>query len=257
VLQDLVPGFVPAVVATVPAWHAFIMDSAPAGSETWKWHLMRGEVDVAVARQAGSLLGRIHATSAERPALATGFGDRSFFDELRIDPYLRFVAAGAPRLRPALDDVIAELLEPGRCLVHGDFSPKNLLVSPAGELLLVDHEVAHWGHPAFDIGFVTCHLLLKSIRFRERCDAYLEAAAAVLNAYAGAAGTIRGGLGSFAARVTGALLVARVDGKSPVEYLTEARDRELARALGSRALLDPPTDPWALVSATRAALADG
>jgi 5-methylthioribose kinase len=257
VLSDLVPGAVPEVIATVPTRNAFVMRSAPAGTETWKVRLMRGDVSIAVATTVGQLLGRIHARSAVRADISRDFADTSFFDELRIDPYLRYVAVRTPALAPALDDVADVLLATGACLVHGDFSPKNLLVTPDAHLLLVDHEVAHWGHPAFDVGFVVSHLCLKAIRFRGAGHAavYLDAAAAVLAAYAEEVGELRLGLGAFATRVTGALLLARVDGKSPVEYLTDESDRATARELGREALLDPAADQRALVERVRAVLA--
>ena len=257
-LSELLPGSVPDVVAIVPERSAFVMRSAPPGTETWKDHLMRGEISPDVAETVGRMLGRIHANSAGRADLAVEFADTSFFDELRIDPYLRYVAATAPDLAPALDEVAAELLATGVCLVHGDFSPKNLLVTPDGGVLLVDHEVAHWGHPAFDVAFVTNHLCLKAIRFRAdgRAHAYLEAATAVLDAYAAEAGELEVGIGRFAAQTTGALLLARVDGKSPVEYLTDDRDRDLARSVGRDGLLDPPADPWAVLVRVREATAD-
>jgi aminoglycoside phosphotransferase (APT) family kinase protein len=204
------------------------------------------------------MLGRIHATSAGRAGLAAEFADTSFFDELRIDPYLRYVAAAAPDLAPALDEVAGELLATGACLVHGDFSPKNLLVTPDGHVLLVDHEVAHWGHPAFDVAFVTNHLCLKAVRFRAegRAPAYLEAATTVLDAYAAEAGGLELGIGQFAARTTGALMLARVDGKSPVEYLTDERDRAVVRSLGRDVLLDPPATPWVMLDRVRLATID-
>jgi aminoglycoside phosphotransferase (APT) family kinase protein len=245
-LAELVPGSVPEVVAVVPERSAFVMRSAPAGTGTWKDDLLRGDVSLLVAAAVGRMLGRIHAASAPREDLARAFADTSFFDELRIDPYLRFVAARTPDLAPALDAVAAELLATGVCLVHGDFSPKNLLVPRDDGVLLVDHEVAHWGHPAFDVAFVTNHLCLKAIRFRTegRASAYLVAAATLLDAYAAEARDLELGVGRFAAQTVGALLLARVDGKSPVEYLTDERDRALARALGRDVLLDPPADPW-------------
>jgi aminoglycoside phosphotransferase (APT) family kinase protein len=255
-LAELVPGSVPEVVAVVPDRSAFVMRSAPAGTGTWKDQLLRGEVSNPVAAAVGHILGRIHAASAPRADLARAFADMSFFDELRIDPYLRHVATRRPDLAPALDSVAAELLATRACLVHGDFSPKNLLVPPDGGVLLVDHEVAHWGHPAFDVAFVTNHLCLKAIRFRAegRAAAYLEAAATVLDAYAIEARDLELGVGEFAGRTIGALMLARVDGKSPVEYLTDQRDRALVHALGRDVLLDPPADPWGVLERVRQAV---
>ena len=245
-LSELVPGSVPEVVAIVPERSAFVMNSAPPGTETWKDRLLRGEISLQVAEAVGRMLGQVHAGSAGHPDLASEFADTSFFDELRIDPYLRYVAAAAPDLAPALDDVAAELLATGACLVHGDFSPKNLLVTPDGHVLLVDHEVAHWGHPAFDVAFVTNHLCLKAVALRAHGSVrgYLEAASTVLDAYAREVGDFDLGIGPFAARTTGALMLARVDGKSPVEYLTDERDRVLVRSIGRGIVLGPPDDPW-------------
>jgi aminoglycoside phosphotransferase (APT) family kinase protein len=256
ILAELVPGFVPEIVAVVQDRSAFVMRSAAVGSETWKERLMRGDVSQTDADKVGHLLGRIHAVSAARTDLAASFADRSYFDELRIDPYLRHLAARAPALAPALEDVIDELLTTSACLVHGDFSPKNLLMPPDGSVLLVDHEVAHWGHPAFDVAFVTSHLCLKAIRFRVRAGEYVDAATAVLDGYADEARHLGIALGSFAARVTSALILARVDGKSPVEYLTDDFDRGFARSIGSDLLLRPPDDPWELLRTIRGALAD-
>jgi aminoglycoside phosphotransferase (APT) family kinase protein len=256
-LARLVPGSVPEVIAVVTDRSAFVMRSAPVGTETWKDRLLRGEVSLTIAAEVGRMLGRIHAGSATRADLARDFADTSFFDELRIDPYLRYVAAQTPDLAPALDAIATELLTTGACLVHGDFSPKNLLVPPDDGVLLVDHEVAHWGHPAFDVAFITTHLCLKAIRFRAegRADAYLDAAATVLDAYAGEARQLELGVGQFASRTIGALLLARVDGKSPVEYLTDQRDRALARALGRDVLPDPPQDAWAALERASEAIA--
>ena len=255
VLAELVPGFVPEIVAVVPDRSAFVMRSAPPGTETWKDRLMRGEVWQTDADMVGHLLGRIHAASAERTDLAASFADRSFFDELRIDPYLRYLAARAPAVAPALGAIITELLTANTCLVHGDFSPKNLLMPPDGGVLLVDHEVAHWGHPAFDVAFVTSHLCLKAIRFRARAGEYVDAAVAVLDGYATETRDLGMALGSFTARVTAALLLARVDGKSPVEYLTDD-DRRFVRSIAGDLLLRPRHDPWELLGSIRQALAD-
>jgi aminoglycoside phosphotransferase (APT) family kinase protein len=241
VLGRLVPGSVPRVLRVVSEAHAFVMECAPAGSETWKAHLMRGVVDVEMARAAGVLLGRIHSTTAGAPGLASEFGDTSFFMELRIEPYLHHAALRHPELATQLGGLANRLNEPGICLVHGDYSPKNLLVTPGGGLLLLDHEVAHWGQPSFDVAFALSHLCLKTIRFRGAGE-YLHAAMAFLEAYRAASSVAEAATGTLCGGLLAGLMLARVDGKSPVEYLAEG-DKDLVRALTGRILRDPAAVP--------------
>ena len=238
-LDELVPGSVPRVLADLPDRLAFVMACAPDRSETWKERLLRGEVEPELAANVGTLLGRIHARSASRPGTAAEFADRSFFEELRLDAYFRHVRGAHPDLAPALDQLIAGLDGPGLCLVHGDFSPKNLLVTPDGGVLLLDHEVAHWGQPAFDAAFVVSHLMLKSVLRRDAGPAYTDAAQTLLAAYREAAGKelAEAATGPFGATVLGGLLLARIDGKSPVEYLETEPDRDLVRGIARRVLL--------------------
>ena len=250
VLAGLVPGSVLPVLRVVPDAHAFTMACAPPGSDTWKAALMRGDVQAEVARAAGELLGRIHARSAAQPELATAFADRSFFIELRVEPYLSHAAMRHPDLAEELASLAERLLDPGVCLVHGDFSPKNLLVTPAGGLLLLDHEVAHWGQPAFDVAFVLAHLCLKAIHFRR--VAYVEAAAGLLAAYRETSTVADAAAGALGARTLAGLMLARVDGKSRVEYLTEG-DEGTVRTLATGLLRDRVTDIDAVLDAAREA----
>jgi 5-methylthioribose kinase len=236
-LDRLAPGSVPRVRLVVPERHAFVMEAAPAGAEPWKTSLMRGEVGAANAVRAGMLLGRIHAGSAADPSLASSFADRSFFDELRVDPYLRRVAAVHPDVASAVGELIAALEAPGSCLVHGDYSPKNLLVTTDERLLVIDHEVAHWGDPAFDVAFVLTHLCLKAVRFADRSGEYLSLADGLLRAYRSVPGSFHAATGELAGRLLGAILLARIDGKSPVDYLDE-QQRELVRAAARGVLAD-------------------
>lgn len=253
VLHDLVPGSVPAVLDIDEHRYAFVMACAPDGSATWKSQLMAGRIDLATAGAAGTLLGRIHARSAEYGALAAAFDDRSFFDELRVDPYLRTVARRHPDLAPQIDTMIAELFATRSCLVHGDFSPKNLLVQPDGALLLLDHEVAHWGNPAFDPAFVLNHLCLKSLKFPERADAYLAAAEMLWTRYlAERPPDPRGTLQAETARLLGGLMLARVDGKSPAEYLVTEAERARARGVARELVAARVSDVLAAFAAVRA-----
>src|SRR5690349_22703198 len=130
VLASIVPGSVPETLAHDEARHALIMACAPEGSANWKVQLMSGVVDTDTSAEAGRLLGRIHARTVGSPDLATAFDDRSFFDELRIDPYLRTLMPRHPDLAPLIGAMVEEHLATRVCLVHGDYSPKNLLVAP-------------------------------------------------------------------------------------------------------------------------------
>jgi tRNA A-37 threonylcarbamoyl transferase component Bud32 len=254
VLERLVPGSVPKVVRVIPEAHAFMMDCAPAGSDTWKAHLMRGEVSQDVAHAAGLLLGRIHTRTAGAPALALEFADTSFFTELRIEPYLHYAASRHPEFARELGKLADWLSGPGICLVHGDYSPKNILVTPAGDLLLLDHEVAHWGRPAFDVAFALSHLCLKAIHFRLSTP-YLKAATTFLEAYRANSSVADVATSTPCAELLAGLLLARVDGKSPVEYLV-SHDKQAARALAGRFLREPAVTPEAVLAAVGEGAAD-
>jgi aminoglycoside phosphotransferase (APT) family kinase protein len=253
VLSRLVPGSVLDVLAVDPDENLFTMQCAPEGSRTWKMDLMRGAVQPGIASAAGTLLGQIHTRTAASVELASAFADRSFFSELRLAPYLHEAASRHPDLAGELDWLVDRLREPGICLVHGDYSPKNLLVTPAGSLILLDHEVAHWGQPAFDVAFVLSHLCLKSVHFRGAGD-HLRAATDLLAAYRQASAVADAATGVLGARLLAGLMLARVDGKSPVEYLTDT-DGEIVRALARRVLRDRDADFEAVFDAVRRAIA--
>jgi 5-methylthioribose kinase len=252
VLTGLVPGSVLPVGRIVPEACAFTMACAPDGSDTWKADLMRGDVRPEISRAAGELLGNVHARSASVPDLATAFADRSFFTELRVEPYLLHAANRHPDLAGELGWLADKLLDPGICLVHGDFSPKNLLVTPASGLLLLDHEVAHWGQPAFDLAFVLSHLCLKGIHLRS--VACVDAAADVVDAYRRASTVADAATGTLGARTLAGLLLARVDGKSRVGYLTEEQD-EMVRILAAGLLRGRVTDLDGVLDTVRAGVA--
>jgi 5-methylthioribose kinase len=242
VLGGLLPeGAVPRVLYTEPDDFLFAMTCAPEGATTWKARLMAGEVDFEVARQVGDLLGRIHRDGARALDATPSLADRSLFDALRIDPYYRTVARACPDASGAIEALVAAMQRAAddpdeRALVLGDYSPKNILVPPrAAPPVLLDFECAHRGDPAFDLGFCASHLTLKAIHFDDA--RYLEALAAFAAAYGAACGP---GMGpsrrNRAVAHLGACVLARVDGKSPVEYL-DAGGRAIARRVG-RALLD-------------------
>jgi aminoglycoside phosphotransferase (APT) family kinase protein len=218
----LFPQSVPRILFASSRHGYFGMEYFGAGFTNWKAALLRGECDPRVARQAMALLARIHASSRHRPDLARRFATTRNFRQLRTDPYLRTAARRHPALAACLEREADRLERTRECLVHGDFSPKNILIGDR-RLILLDCEVAWYGDPAFDVAFLLHHLCLKALRHapRERGLAALFAAA-VRAYFGGFRGTGRpmAALDRRSARLVLMLLLARVDGKSPVEYLT-------------------------------------
>jgi len=222
----------------------FGMTAAPSPHETWKERLLSGDADGAIASACGDLLGRLHAATWRDAAVARQFDDRQFFDDLRIDPYFRQIALVHADLRPAIQRLIDSVWENRFCLVHGDFSPKNLLVWNGG-LMLIDFEVGHFGDPAFDLGFVLTHLVLKSLWAGGECERYLALLESFWSRYATAlSATVSAAdmseLESRTAQNLAGCCLARVDGKSRVDYLA---DGDPAREL-SRQLFQQPPGSW-------------
>lgn len=220
--------------------YAFAMTAAPLGHRTWKADLLAGHFDPHIAAACGELLGRLHAGTWQDAELAKTLGDRTYFDDLRIDPYYRHIAGVHDNLRPAIEQLITSLDAHPRCLVHGDFSPKNLLVWDDGEadtapnLMLIDCEVGHFGDPAFDLGFFLSHLVLKAVHHES--DRPVELAQTFLDAYSSVVGDNISQheydmLQQRAVKNLAGCLLARVDGKSPAEYLTDGAKRDAVRRM--------------------------
>ncbi|MBI5281439.1 MAG: phosphotransferase [Candidatus Solibacter usitatus] len=231
-------GSVPRVLLEEREEHVFAMEAAPEGCMPWKTALLAGEVRREIAVWAGSLQGTWIRESARHPEWAQAFGDLTVFGELRVDPYYRSTAARYPELAERFASLIRECAQRRISLVHGDFSPKNLLAG-GGAMMVIDWEVAHWGDPAFDGGFLTNHLLLKALRRPAAWTEYEGAAGAFWEAARAEAGAGYDWLEGAAMRHLGCLLLARVDGKSPVEYIEEDAMKEKIRGV-ARGLITSP-----------------
>jgi 5-methylthioribose kinase len=235
----LVPGSVPEVLAVDERRCAFAIAKAPPTWRNWKELLLAGEVDADVGAQLGTLLAAIHVRTCGDEAALRSFDDVEAFEQLRVEPYHRTVMRRWPHVERSIGMVVDEMLDRRLCLVHGDFSPKNVLVGEDGALWLIDFEVAHAGDPAFDLGFMLNHLMLKAIHRPAAFERYEHAAGAFWDAYGAQVGGELTPDPAYAVLHTSCLMLARVDGKSPAEYLTEG-ERLLARSLATRFLLDPP-----------------
>jgi aminoglycoside phosphotransferase (APT) family kinase protein len=121
-------------------------------------------------------------------------------------------------------------------LVHGDWSAKNLLVA-GDRVIVLDWEAAWFGDPAFDSAFFLNLVYLKSLYNRNRLPDFLELMQIFRREYGKQVYPLDADLERRILRLTLMLLLARIDGKSPAEYITAENDKELVRAFVRDALL--------------------
>jgi aminoglycoside phosphotransferase (APT) family kinase protein len=238
------PGAVPALLGQDEASGALAMAYLPPERfPLWKAALREGHADRAFAARVGATLARIHATTAADADVAAAFPTDDIFFAIRLEPYLLAAAARHPDRATALHAIVAETQHTKRALVHGDVSPKNILIGPEGPVFL-DAECAWWGDPAFDLAFCLNHLLLKCLWVPAATTGLLACFDAVAESYLGAVTWEPvAELRARTARLLPGLLLARVDGKSPVEYINDDADRTRVRRVARALLADPVGDP--------------
>lgn len=224
-----VPGCAPQVLSWDDAQGLFAMQYLDY--PVWKERLRCGDVDPDFAGGVGAALAGIHAATAGRSEIAERFPTDEIFHAIRLEPYLVATAEKHPDLKEKLLGLVKRTASTHLCLVHGDVSPKNILVAPQGPIFL-DAECAWYGDPAFDVAFCLNHLVLKSFwvpnpRLQD-CFESLKA-----NYFSRVTWEKR--IEERVATLLPALLLARVDGKSPVEYL-DAAQRDSVRQLASKML---------------------
>jgi len=250
----------------------YAMEAAPEGAEDWKSLLLnsakgavratkrarntrvtgadgssvlreflkspKGAVHPLVACQAAEIHAALITSSWRSSDWEKEYGDQTCFGQLRLDPYYRFTAARHPQLADRFAQCMEACQTRRQSLVHGDFSPKNLLVRDS-RVMVIDFEVIHFGDPAFDAAFLLNHLLLKAAHLPLRARAFAELAAvywqSLLNSFPGS----RDEFTFWTIRHLGCLHLARVDGKSPAEYLTPS-EREQVRRNALALIGSPP-----------------
>jgi len=208
----------------------------PARHPIWKALLSQGRVDAGFAAQVGSTLATIHAATAGRKDVARRFATDQIFFDIRLEPYLLATARKHPDLEKILLETEKRTASTKLCLVHGDVSPKNILAGPRGPVFL-DAECAWYGDPAFDVAFCLNHLLLKCVWVPHATNDLLLSFQSLFDAYMGKV-SWEGpeALEGRVAALLPALLLARVDGKSPVEYLVSEKDKQHVRAVACELL---------------------
>jgi aminoglycoside phosphotransferase (APT) family kinase protein len=239
--------------------YCFGMTAAPREHAVWKAQLLAGLCDESIAGNCGHLLGAIHRGTWQDPSVGQELGDRAIFDALRLDPYYRATARHRPESAPDMQRLINSLADHPRCLVHADFSPKNLLVFRDG-MLMVDFETGHFGDPAFDLGFFLSHLTLKAFEKAPDHEPYLGLIGAFWRSYQQ---ELEASVGQeeYAALVERGIqhlagcAWARLDGTSKIDYLSREPRRDAVRALCRETLEVRPRRWIDFERLTRSALA--
>jgi 5-methylthioribose kinase len=242
-LNSLAPkGTIPFFIFDDIANHLVAMEAIPEESVNWKAVLLSGQIVLNHFEQFGLLLGAIHRQSSEAGSeIREAFADTTYFESLRLEPYYLYTAQ---RIHPAanfLNALAEETMRHPNSLVHGDFSPKNTLIY-RNKLILLDFEVVHFGDPAFDVGFALTHFLSKANHLGPQRGHFGVAAALFWGVYRKQIESLDWAdkLEPRAVRHTLGCLLARVAGKSPLEYLIHqeaARQQEVVLQL----IANPPT----------------
>lgn len=227
---------VPAVRFEDTTNHVILIECAPSRAVSWKKQLLDGRVDPGIAETLGRFLGKTHEGVADDPGLKEVFSHDAPFEQLRLDPYHRTVAERHLSVASLVHSELDRVRAVNDTLVHGGFSPKNVLIDHrlgSMTIWLLDFEVAHWGDPAFDTAFMLNHLLIKSVYLKAEQEAYLEAARRFWHAYSA---QVDRDIEHETVRELAVLMLARVNGKSPVEYIADPDTKDVLRSTAKRTL---------------------
>lgn len=250
-LEQLLPaGVVPRVLFEDRDNYLFAMEAIAADHRVWKAELLDGRVNQTVALELGKYLSAIHRKSFLQEGYQQRWGDWEIFDQLRIDPFYRFIVRSHPEIKEWVAELIEEMSAHRLCLVLADFSPKNILITDE-QIHLVDFETAHFGDPAFDLGFFLSHLLLKAIHFQTEGTHCIELSETFWESYLSTevVAPLKSGpetakmeepqIGQRTIKHLAACMLARVDGKSTVDYLSSAQQDQV-RSFALSLILDAP-----------------
>jgi aminoglycoside phosphotransferase (APT) family kinase protein len=242
------PDSITPLIFLDPRHHLLAMQAVPKPHENWKSMLMSGRIDPDHVRQFARLLASIHSAGFQRrDEFASPFDDRTYFESLRLEPYYLYSAQRMPAVEPFINRLVADTRATRYTLVHGDYSPKNVLVHN-GRIVLLDHEVIHFGDGAFDLGFALTHFLSKANALSAHRRRFVDSAHLFWQTYRAAViAPDPDALESRAVRHILGCLLARCVGRSPLEYLAPPAAARQANA--ASALMDaPPTTIERLIS---------
>jgi aminoglycoside phosphotransferase (APT) family kinase protein len=213
------PDATPKLLYSNSEYSFFVMEFLDESFQNWKKQMLNGVFDPQIAKKSAILLATIHQESWKNEDLKKEFNKADNFYELRTEPYLVTTGERHPELKDLFFDEVERLKSHRETIVHGDFSPKNIMVKN-DRVVLLDHEVAWFGDPAFDLAFFLNHLYLKMLYHFKRTGGIQDLTKIVWTTYFAQMGeNILQKMQSRTIRLLLMMMLARIDGKSPVEYL--------------------------------------
>lgn len=224
------PDIQPDVVINDEENHIFVREAIPSGCHMWKADLMDGILDFKVAERTMETMATVHNKSAKDPDVPIVFSNYNNIYALRVSPYIQFVAKKYPQLSAVSDEVSDLIMNHHRVLVHGDYSPKNIIVTPDRQVCVVDSEPVHCGNAICDISNFTTHIVLKSAHFSQYSEAFLNMLTDMTDLYFSMIDfDDPRKVEANCMKALGMTVLARIDGKSPAEYITDEKTKQLVR----------------------------
>jgi 5-methylthioribose kinase len=236
VYQLITPDSVPELIDCDEANFTLTMSRLPNTCTNWKQDMLEGRIHPEMGEKLGKILAQWHNATAVDSAIKAKFMEGELFEQLRVSPFYRAVAAKNPNLQAVINSLIDEITTEKIALVHGDFSPKNILATSDHSPIILDFEVAHTGNPVFDLAFVSAHLLCKTVRTQNASEKAAITSTA-LNFLSSYRQTSRVSIAESLPQHVALIALARVEGVSPVNYLDEPAQQKLV-AITNAALLD-------------------
>jgi len=238
-VSSFLPVAVPRILFNDDDGGFFAMEYFGSGYECWKDQLMAGKCEVSVVESIARSMASIHSHSWKSEECARQFATDANFYALRLESYLLTTGSRHPEFNHFFQGEARRIAATKLSLMHGDFTPKNILVGSGREVVL-DAEPACYGDPIFDAASTLNHLLLKSLHFAPNAEPYLNLAVAFWTTYQREMGSRSEGLEDRLIHLLPMMLLARVDGKSPAEYLTDERKKNFIRNFARSELISPP-----------------
>ena len=235
----LSPQQVPALVDYDPDLFTLVLERVPHSATVWKSDLLEGTIYPEIGAKLGHTLATWHNFGRGSEDSRMKFSEDLLFEQLRITPFYGTVAGKNPSLSPRIMSLVKELKSEKTTLVHGDFSPKNIMISEEQDIYILDFEVTHTGNPVFDLAFLTAHLLCKFYRAQDSHNRGLlrQTAQDFLKAYDAESEIAHA---PSLAWHTALIALARVEGTSLVNYLDESAQIGLSRLCKSTLSTEAP-----------------